>query len=310
MNEEMNRIRIDKVTRWYGQVIGLNNISLDIGPGITGLLGPNGAGKTTLMKLVTGQIHPNQGHVLVGGENPFTGLQSKQRTGYLPEMDVLPDHRTGEGFLRNCALLRGYSPKESKRIVQEALSQVGLSEAAGKLTMAYSKGMRQRLKLAQAIIHDPDFLVLDEPLTGLDPVGRREVIDRVKEYGRKGCTVLVSSHVLHEIELMTDQVVLIVRGKVLAEGTIEHIRSLIDSHPHAVDLKTNRPLELAVELLKRGCVTNVNLEDGEDRLIIQTRAPERFYDTLALLVVEEGFEVERFHSLDNNLQAVFDYLVK
>lgn len=303
-------IQIRKVTRWYGQVIGVNGVSLTIGPGVTGLLGPNGAGKSTLMKLITGQIRPNQGEVSVGGLCPFTHYPSKKRVGYLPEMDVLPDRLTGERFLMRCALLRGYPRNEAVQVVTEALNLVGLTQAAQKKAGAYSRGMRQRLQLAQAVLHDPDFIILDEPLTGLDPVGRREVINLIQKLGKKGCSVLVSSHVLHEVELMTDQVVLIVRGKVLAEGTIEHIRSLLDSHPHTVDLQTSDPSKLAMALLERESVVSVSLEAGEGRLQIKTRKPDDFYNTLESLVVDEGFDVESFHSPDNNLQAVFDYLVK
>jgi ABC-2 type transport system ATP-binding protein len=303
-------IRIEKVTRWYGQVIGLNGVTMEIGPGVTGLLGPNGAGKTTLMKLITGQIRPNQGSVRVGDRDPFGDHLIKKEMGYLPELDVLPDRLTGEQFLRRCALLRGYPPGESSRVALAALELAGLAEARRKRTGAYSKGMRQRIKLGQAILHDPDFIILDEPLTGLDPVGRREVIDLIKKLGKEGRTVLVSSHVLHEVELMTDQVILIARGKVLAEGTIEHIRSLIDSHPHSVELRTPDPLALAVALLEKECVTTVSIEKADKLLTIKTRVPEQFYETLGTLVVDEGFEVESFMSPDNNLQAVFEYLVK
>ncbi|MFH1998064.1 MAG: ABC transporter ATP-binding protein [Planctomycetota bacterium] len=310
MTTQEDLIRIEKATRWYGQVIGVNDVSLSIGPGVTGLLGPNGAGKTTLMKLITGQILPNQGSVTVGGLNPFKNHLSKKRMGYLPEMDLLPDRLTGERFLLQCARLRGFSVEEAGKVVQEALAMTGLSDAAQKKTGAYSRGMRQRLQLAQAIFHDPDIIILDEPLTGLDPVGRREVINLIRHLGKRGHAVLVSSHVLYEVELMTHQVVLIVRGKVLAEGTIEHIRSLLDSHPHTVDLKTTKPSELAVALLERGAVVSVSLEAGEDRLRIKTRRPDDFYNNLEILVVEEGFEIDSFYSPDNNLQAVFDYLVK
>jgi ABC-2 type transport system ATP-binding protein len=303
-------IKIEKVTRWYGQVIGVNNVSLRIRPGVTGLLGPNGAGKSTLMKLMTGQILPNQGEVEVLGVKPFFHYRVMERVGFVPEHDALPDQETGRVFLRKRALLRGYSAREAQTLAVDALCKAGLAEAASKKVGAYSKGMRQRLKLAQAVFHDPEVIILDEPLTGLDPVGRRQVIDQVKTLGREGRTVLVSSHVLHEIELMTDQVILIVRGKVLAEGTIEHIRSLIDAHPHTVDIVTPTPLELGTVLLKTGCLVSLSLEEGERMLRVRTREPDKFYDILGDLVVREDFEVERFHSPDNNLQAVFDYLVK
>lgn len=303
-------VLINGITKWYGQVIGVNDVSFRIGPGVTGLLGPNGAGKTTLLKLIVGHIKPNQGQVDVCGENPFLSHGIKERMGYVPEEDGLPDRQAGLGFLRNRAFLRGYSSSQSRHLAQKVFAAVGLDEAGNKKIGAYSKGMRQRLKLAQAIFHGPEIIILDEPLTGLDPKGRRQLIERIKELGREGRTVLVSSHILYEVELMTDQIILIARGKVLAEGTIEHIRSLIDAHPHTVDIESPQRLELASELLRRRCVVSVNLDDRGNLIQIKTRTPDDFYDVLGRLVVEEGFEVDRIHSPDNNLQAVFDYLVK
>jgi ABC-2 type transport system ATP-binding protein len=259
---------------------------------------------------VTGHIQPNQGEVRVTESDPFFDPLCKQRLGYLPEIDELPERLDGASFLRRCALLRGYDVAAAGRVAFEALSLVGLGEVGLKKTAAYSKGMRQRLKLAQAVFHGPDIIVLDEPLTGLDPVGRREMIDLIKRLGASGATVLVSSHVLYEIELMTDQVVLIVKGKILAEGTIEHIRSLIDAHPHTVDIKTAAARDLAGALLSKESVVSVDLEAVEGGLRVRTRDPDRFYDLLGRLIVDEGIEVDGFHSPDNNLQAVFDYLVK
>ncbi len=288
----------------------MNNVSFEIGPGVKGLLGPNGAGKSTLMKLITGHILPNQGRITVAGCDPFRDRHIKRRMGYVPEAESMPDLQTGEVFLRKRAYLRGFTLKDSKDLAARMLEQVGLEDAASKKIGAYSKGMRQRLKLAQSLMHAPDIIVLDEPLSGLDPVGRRRVIDLIKTLGREGRTVLVSSHILHEIELMTDQVLLIVRGKMLAEGSIEHIRSLIDSHPHTVEVKTARPMDLAVVLLKAGCVVSASLEEGAGCLMIKTRDPDHFYERFGHLVRPEDFGVESFHAPDNKLQAVFDYLVK
>jgi len=306
-----NTIHVMEATRWYGQVIGVNDVSMKISSGVTGLLGPNGAGKSTIMKLIVGHILPNQGRVDVDGRNPFYDHMIKRDMGYVPETDGLPDKRNGLSFIKERAVLRGYSSRASREAATEALKVTGLYEVGtSKKIGAYSKGMRQRLKLAQAVFHRPEIIVLDEPLTGLDPVGRKKVIDLIKTLGREGKTVLVSSHVLHEIEAMTDRVVLIVKGKVLAEGTIEHIRSLIDTHPHTVEITTPRPRELAAALLDERCIVNLSLEDSGSRLTIKTRRPDMFYDALGRLVVEKRFEIKSFHSPDNNLQAVFDYLVK
>ncbi len=305
-----NRIVLREVTRWYGQVIGVNNVSIDVGPGVTGLLGPNGAGKSTIMKLVTGQILPNQGEVSLCGVSPFVDQNVKRNLGYVPETDILPDHETGSRFVKKRALLRGYSPEDSARLSRESLARSGLAKVTDRKIGSYSRGMRQRVKLAQALFHDPGVLVLDEPLTGLDPVGRREVIDLIQKLGREGRCVLVSSHILHEVEAMTNSVILIAHGKIVAEGAIDHIRGLIDKYPHTVEIGTPDPVALAMRLLDRGVVVSTSLEEGDGKLVVKTRDPDRFYDMLGELVDENGVAVESFYSPDNNLQAVFNYLVK
>lgn len=306
---QTNLIEVDKVTRWYGQIIGVNEISFQVGPGVTGLLGPNGAGKSTLMKLITGHILPNQGRIRVEGANPFYNHRIKSKMGYAPESEALPDQETGLAFLKKLALMRGYPLTQANGLGLKALKDTGLEKVTKKIG-AYSKGMRQRLKLAQAASYNQEIIVLDEPLTGLDPVGRKQVIDKIRGLGKEGRTVLVSSHVLHEVEMMTDMVILINRGKILAEGSIEHIRSLIDSHPHSVEIQSKAPRELAIQLLKKEVVESVELEDDKDRMRIKTRNPDQFYEAFGELVVSQGVEVDRFYSPDNNLQAVFDYLVK
>lgn len=303
-------IVLDEVTKWYGQVIGINNVSLTVGPGVTGLLGPNGAGKSTIMKLITGQILPSQGAVLLCGCPPFFNREVKSRVGYVPELEALHDHESGFSFLKKRAILRGFPASEAGRVARDVLKKSGLAKAADRSIGTYSRGMRQRVKLAQAIFHDPDVLILDEPLTALDPVGRREEIDLIRRMGDEGRCVLVSSHVLHEVEAMTDQVVLIAHGKILAEGTIDHIRGLIDKHPHTVEIGTDDPVRLSTSLLEKGIIVSASLEKGPGQLLVKTREPDRFYDLLCDLVVEQGLKVESLHSPDNDLQAVFNYLVK
>jgi ABC-2 type transport system ATP-binding protein len=305
-----NAIELKEITKWYGQVIGVNNVSISVGPGVTGLLGPNGAGKSTIMKLVTGQILPSQGDVRLCEKPPFFDRGVKANMGYVPELDALPDHETGPRFLQKRAILRGYSPGEAARLADETLERVDHAAARHKKIGGYSRGMRQRVKLAQAVFHDPGVLILDEPLTGMDPMGRRDVIDLIRDLGERGRCVLVSSHILHEVEAMTDNVILIARGKILAEGTIDHIRGLIDQHPHTVDIGTANATRLSMRLLELGVVVSASLEDGDGKVQVRTRDPDRFYDALCSLVVDEGFEVESMHSPDNNLQAVFNYLVK
>lgn len=309
--EASDLIVLENVTRWYGQVIGVNNISLSVGPGVTGLLGPNGAGKSTIMKMVTGQIVPNQGEVFLCGTSPFFDRRVKRNLGYVPEADVLPNWDTGMGFVTKRALLRGYGLREAQAAARESLDRMKLLELAGsKRIHAYSRGMRQRLKLAQALLHSPGVLVLDEPLTGMDPVGRKEVIDLIRKLGKAGHCVLVSSHILHEVEAMTDRVILIARGKIVAMGTISHIRGLIDQHPHSIEIRTPHPRRLAVRLVEECPVVNVSLEEDEGVLTVRTRDPDRFYSSLGEIASDGELVVESFHSPDNNLQAVFNYLVK
>ncbi len=304
-------IVLENVTRWYGQVIGVNNISFSVGPGVTGLLGPNGAGKSTIMKMVTGQILPNQGDVRLCDRSPFHDRTVRRNLGYVPEADVLPNWDTGMGFLTKRAMLRGYGAREAQSVAREALDAMRLLELAGKKRIhAYSRGMRQRLKLAQALFHSPGILILDEPLTGMDPVGRREVIDLIRKLGAKGHCILVSSHILHEVEAMTDNVILIARGKIVAMGTISHIRGLIDQHPHSIEIRTPHPRRLAVRLIDSCPVVNVSLEEDEGLLTVRTRDPDRFYSSLGQIASDGELVVESFYSPDNNLQAVFNYLVK
>ena len=213
-------LALKDVAKWYGPVIGLVDVSVEIEQGVTGLLGPNGAGKSTFLKLVAGQLRPSTGEVRVLGHDPFRTPAVFRKVGFSPEPDAFYEDMTGLGFVRFLTRLRGFSPSEAGRRAEEAVEQVGLTEAAHKRIGAYSKGMRQRIKLAQALAHDPEILILDDPLTGLDPVARRRIVELVRELGEQGRTILISSHVLHEVEAMTPRIVLLHQGRVLARLTI------------------------------------------------------------------------------------------
>src|SRR5262245_50880708 len=219
-------ITADHVSKWYGQVIGLNDITLTVPKGITGLLGPNGAGKSTLMKVVTGQLKPSKGNVSVLGEPIWDNPALYQRIGFCPEQDAFYERMTGAEWVAALLELTGLTDEDAAAAARHALEQVELSAAADKKIGAYSKGMRQRVKLAQAIAHDPELLILDEPLSGMDPLARRKTIRMIKEWARAGKSVIVSSHVLHEIESMTSNILLVNQGRIVAEGDIHQIRDL------------------------------------------------------------------------------------
>ena len=299
----------ERMSKWYGQVIGINDVTVSIPSGISGLLGPNGAGKSTLLKLVTGQLKPSQGQVQVLGEPIWDNPGVYRRIGYCPDHDAFYERMTGRDWLIALLGLSGFEGDRAAGAAERALETVGLATAADRRIGGYSKGMRQRIKLAQAIAHEPELLVLDEPLAGLDPIGRRRVIDVIKAWGRDGRSVVVSSHVLHEIELMTSNIVLLHNGRILAEGNVHQIRDLIDEHPHTVRITADDPRRLARHLLGYSHVIAMQLQDGA--VIAQTSRPDAFYTELTVLAAgEEAGAVGEVTSPDDNLQAVFSYLVE
>ena len=305
----MSLVVADHVSKWYGQVIGLNDVSITVPPGVTGLLGPNGAGKSTFMKLVTGQLRPSKGTLTVLGESIWENPDIYFRIGFCPEQDAFYDRMTGLEWVTALLRLNGGTESEAAEQARRALETVDLSDAANKKIGAYSKGMRQRIKLAQALAHEPQLLILDEPLSGMDPIARRRTIKLIREWGRSGRSVIVSSHILHEIESMTSNILLINQGRILAEGDVHQIRELIDEHPHTVHIKAEQPRALAREFLGSNDVLSLRFED--DAVIVQTGRPDAFYAQLtALAASNELGAVHEVTSPDDNLQAVFQYLVK
>ena len=299
----------DRVSKWYGQVIGLNDISVEVGPGVTGLLGPNGAGKSTFLKLITGQLKPSKGTVRVLGESVWGNPNLYFRLGFCPEQDSFYERMTGLEWVEALIRLNGLSDTDATAAARRALDTVDLLDAADKKIGAYSKGMRQRVKLAQAVAHDPELLVLDEPLAGMDPIARRKMVRLIKDWGRAGKSVLVSSHILHEIESMTSTILLINNGRILAEGNIHTIRDLIDDHPHTVKIRASDPRGLARSFLSHDDVLSLKFEDGA--VVVKTAKPDAFYGRMTELAASGTLgEVYEVSSPDDNLQAVFDYLVK
>jgi ABC-2 type transport system ATP-binding protein len=298
-----------QLSKWYGQVSGLNDVTVNVPPGITGLLGPNGAGKSTFMKLITGQLKPSKGTVTVLGEPIWRNPHLYFQIGFCPEQDAFYERMTGLEWVTALVRLNGLDEKEADAAARRALTEVDLMDAAGKKIGAYSKGMRQRVKLAQAIVHDPSLLILDEPLSGMDPIARRKTIRFIKEWARAGRSIIVSSHILHEIESMTSNILLINNGRILAEGDVHHIRDLIDEHPHTVFVRAEDPRGLARQFLSRDDVISLRFEQGA--VVVETAKPDAFYSRLTEMAASGEFGgIDEVTSPDDNLQAVFQYLVK
>jgi ABC-2 type transport system ATP-binding protein len=302
-------IAAEHLSKWYGQVSGLNDVTVTVPPGITGLLGPNGAGKSTFMKLVTGQLKPSKGSVQILGEPIWGNPTLYHRIGFCPEQDAFYERMTGLAWVTALVTLNGLEPDAAAAAARRGLEAVDLLDAADKKIGAYSKGMRQRVKMAQALAHDPEVLILDEPLSGMDPLMRRRTIRLIREWGRSGKSVLVSSHILHEIEAMTSNILLINNGRILAEGNVHQIRELIDTHPHSVFVRAEDPKVVARALLVEDGVISLRFEPGA--LIIETARPDAFYARLTEMAASgEAGVIDEITSPDDNLQAVFKYLVK
>lgn len=309
----MKPVSIRDLAKWYGEVTGLNGVSFDLVPGVTGLVGPNGAGKSTLMKILTGQLKPSCGKALVFGEDVWRSSAVRRRVGYAPEGDSFYEDMSVLDFVRAMGRLCGLG-SSSDAFAREALGRTGALEYAGKRLKACSKGMRQRAKLAQALVHKPDILVLDEPLNGIDARGRREMLGLFEEQAAAGVTIIVSSHILEEIEAVTSRIVFLAQGKVIASGPLGEVRSLLKDHPLKLLLSASEPRKLGARLLESGLVTGITferrgMEGGPDDLVLSVPQVESFYQALPGLVMELGIVIERLVPLDTSAEAVFAYLL-
>ena len=302
-------VQTENLSKWYGEVMGVNDVTLKVCTGITGLLGPNGAGKTTLLKLMTGQLKPNQGDITVLNEPVWNNFELTRRVGYCPDTEIAYQFMSGFEFITFFATLSGYHKDEAHEKTTEVLKTVDMLHAAEKPIGSYSKGMRQRTKLAQALVHEPELLFLDEPLTGLDPIGRRQVMDLISKLAEQGISMLVSSHILYEIEAITQTILLIHQGRILAEGNISDIRELIDEHPHKVYLSADDPRRLAQTCLIYEDILSVTFGDQPGDVIIETAKPDAFYARLPQIIIENELHISQLYSPDDNLSAVFKYLV-
>lgn len=302
-------ISVAGVSKFYGRVMGLNDITVDFGHGMTGLLGPNGAGKSTMIKLLTGQIRPSKGKVEVLGEKPWDNPSLNARFGYCPEQDAFFKGMTGLRFVTFSVRMMGFPSAKATSLAKEAIAKVGMTEAMDRDIQGYSKGMRQRIKLAQSLVHDPELLILDEPMSGTDPVGRVRMMEVLHDLEKEGKHIVISSHILHEIERMTESIILIDKGKLVASGNMHDIRDSLDRFPLTVRIRTDERSRLAKLLMDATTMTSITFGDQSDELLIRTPKPDLFYPAFQECLITSGVRVSAVDSPDDNLNAIFEYLV-
>lgn len=301
-------IEAQGVSKWFGEVVAVNNLNLSIESRITGLLGPNGAGKSTLIKLALGLYAPSRGEIRVFGSRPRNNNAVMRRIGYCPETDYFFENTTGYEFVYWLNRYWGMSRRDARRAAEAACELTRMTERMHDPITAYSKGMRQRIKIAQALAPSPELLFLDEPMAGLDPEGREEMFALIRELGENGRAVIVSSHILYEIERVTSHVVLLHNGCILARGRVHDMRELIDEHPLAVTVGCGSPRDLARHFAEDGATLSIEFEDG--RVTVRTRDPNGFFEKLNRLVADKAVDVTSFACADADLQSVFQYLVR
>lgn len=302
-------IVFNDVSKFYGEVLGVNCVSLAIAPGITSLVGPNGSGKTTLMNLLTGLIRPSRGNITVRGVSPDDPEKMFRQVGYCAQFDSFPRGITARGFIDFYLRVHGFSRSEAADLTAAAIRRVSLEDVADRRVSAFSKGMRQRVRLAQSIAHNPSVLVLDEPLNGLDPMARAEIIRLFRDLADTGMHLIISSHILHEVDMMSDRVVLIHNGYIVAEGEVRGVRDEIEEHPIQILIRTDRPRVLASQLFGLEHTAEVRIHADQQGLFVRTRRPDDLYLSLNRIVTEHGFEIETVAPVDDDLNAVYEYLI-
>ena len=307
MSDKTPAVLIDQASKWYGEVIGINDVSLAIDGGVTGVLGPNGAGKSTLFKLLMGRLKPNQGSVRLFGVDPWTSTAPYRRVGYVSESERMYDWMTGLDFVATLARLHGMTREEATARAEHVLDFVGLSDVRNKELGKYSKGMRQRVKIAHALVHDPDLIILDEPLHGCDPIARTSIMSVIRELGSQGKTIIISSHILEEIERITEQIVILHNGRLLALGNLHAIRALLDKHPHRILLTCDDPRNLASQFISEDPVYGVRFPE-EGQLEIQPNDLSAAHAILPRVIVDSGTDVSAIENPDDNLESLLGYL--
>jgi ABC-2 type transport system ATP-binding protein len=302
-------IVFEDVSKFYGEILGVNRVTLTIEPGITSLVGPNGSGKTTLMNLMTGLIRPTRGRVGVLGLTPDDPEVFFRKVGYCSQFDSFPRALTGFQFIQSFLRVHGYSAKAAQDMAWKALHRVELLEAAHLKIGAYSKGMRQRVRFAQSIAHDPIVMILDEPLNGLDPMARAETIRLFRQLAAQGLHLIISSHILHEVDMMSDSVILLNNGYVVAEGEIQGVREEMEEHPMQILIRCDRPGLLAARVFEQDSVVEAKIHKDRHGLFIKTRDADSFYLLLNDIVVRDGLAVESIAPVDDDINAVYQYLI-
>ena len=302
-------IVFEGVSKFYGEILGVNRVNLAIAPGITSLVGPNGSGKTTLMNLMTGLLRPTRGTISVLGTSPHDPEKLFRKVGYCSQFDSFPRGMTGREFIEFYLSVHGYARGEVRDLTQAALERVSMQDASERKVAGYSKGMRQRIRLAQSIAHNPSVLILDEPLNGLDPMARAEIIRLFQSLAAEGLYLVISSHILHEVDMMSDSVVLMHNGYVVAEGDVHGVRDEIEEHPMQILVRCDRPQVLAARLFEHEHVIEARIHGDRQGLFVKTRRPDDFYLLLNRLVTENNLQVESVAPADDDLNAVYQYLI-
>src|SRR6195256_1829409 len=309
MIPDARQIVFENVSKFYGEVLGVNKVSFCLEPGITSLVGPNGSGKTTLMNLLTGLIRPSQGAIYVLGLTPQQPIEFFRQVGYCTQFDSFPPGTNGYDFIYWPLRLHGFGRDQAAKLTNESMERAGMAQVARRKVAGYSKGMRQRIRLAQAIAHHPTVLVLDEPLNGLDPMARAESIALFEALGKQGLHVVISSHVLHEVDKISDQVVLMSYGYVVAEGQIHGVRTEVKEHPMQILVRCARPGLLASRLFSQDHVVEAKLNSDGKGVLVRTKDADQFYQLLNKIVVEEDFAVDTVAPNDDDVNSVYQYLI-
>jgi ABC-2 type transport system ATP-binding protein len=302
------RIIFEDVSKFYGEILGVNRVNLSIPPGITSLVGPNGSGKTTLMNLMTGLVKPSCGRIEVLGHTIDDPENLFKLVGYSTQFDAFPKGLTGFQFIYSYLCLSGVSLSDAERAAWQAVERVNMMDAASRKIAGYSKGMRQRIRLAQALAHNPKVIVLDEPLNGLDPLARAEMIALFRASAAQGCYVIISSHILHEVDVISDQVILLSNGYVVAEGQIQSVRKEIQEHPTQILIRCDRPRELAAKLFEAEYTIEASIHKDGRGLLLKTRDADRFYLAMNQLALN-GIHIESIAPADDDVLSVYEYLI-
>lgn len=302
-------IIFDNVSKFYGEILGVNRVNLQIAPGITSLVGPNGAGKSTLMNLMTGLLRPTRGSINLLGISIDQPERLFRKVGYCTQFDSFPRGVTGREFINSFLLVHGYDRKQANELSQLAIERVNLVDAADRKVAGYSKGMRQRIRLAQSIAHQPAVLILDEPLNGLDPMVRAETMALFRKLASEGLHLIISSHILHEVDMMSDRVVLLNNGYIVAEGNIHGVRDEMEEHPMQILIRCDQPAKLASYVFAQNHVVEARMHDDRRGLFVKTRDADRFYLLLNHAVAAGEVNVESVAPVDDDLSAVYQYLI-